>query len=977
MNALIVKILAVGLTLSQIFTRTPEQFKPNFDPVADQAEVTAILHDGCGYVSTQFGLGADMEGLLFVLAANAKKLKEKAAAEATNTSGTDTNAKDGKPPGPQTLTQKLIAQLDMDALLAAYKQFCKGETLENSPLKMDEVVAFYNSAMKDLPDAAKLKGLHLPESTTLLDRSGQRFSEIYSDNARRHFVSIKELPDYIKQAFVSAEDKRFFQHPGVDIPGVVRAFSSGFTSSGRQQGGSTITQQVVKNLLVGDDLTFERKMREMIMASRVEKILSKDEILELYINYIFLGRASWGIEMASQSYFKKHAKQLTLGEAAMIAGLTKGPNYYNPDRYPDRVMERRQYVLGRMKEDGYITDEQLKTASAEKIAPIPFESPRARAAFYYIDQIQREAKQRAKIPSLTSGSYVIKSTIHPALQKVAEEALEDGLAAYETAAGRAEWTGPVGNINDSLNKYHSTWKEILPRVHSKYYDIHWPLAVVTSLGVRKSLKNKKGKTYYVMSGFNVGLVDGREIPLGGSANVLATLKVNDLVHVKIDEDKGTAMLQIPPHVQGAVVVLEAKTGRVLSMVGGFSYADSQLNRVTQSAFQPGSALKPFIHLSALNLGYQPDTLIPNTAFTLPPIARGGHSWSPGNYDGRGHGLVSIRQTIEQSLNIPTGRIMASMANTPTEGLDYIEGIAQELGIYKHPIRVYPFVLGAQPARLIDMATAYATIVNIAATPNSVCPMCMKPVPYFIDSIDQDGKRIYSPPRFDLQPVNSLDRVAIYQIRRIMEGTVARGTAVKMKDLTGYVGGKTGTSNNWKDAWFVCFTNDLVIATWVGYDNTHIKPNLGRGFTGGKVALPIGEAILRKSFDIYAPKQLLSGPPADIRNLVVDYPIAGSHNLSFEALRVGPNGPMNTRNAILRGNEVGMSMEYPPSEEDNSADLEPQSENDSDYSYGPEQDYGNDPGYVPVQPGAEDDFDLWQSRGRQVDPMYLQPSFFNQ
>ncbi len=946
MNALLIKIMAVGLTVSQLFTKPPEQVKLNFNPQTEQALVTQNLKDGCAFMTKHFQAeNISIEAMLATIVSNIQAAKERdTAPPATPGAPAPT-----EPPKEENFSDKMIKQIDFEAMLTAYKLFCKGENVEAKGIKLEEVINFYNEAMKNLPDANTLKTLKLPESAVVLDRSGQRFSEIYSENNRRLFVPMSQIPDHVKKAFVAAEDQNFYKHIGLDVVGIIRAFASNMMGQGRPQGGSTITQQVIKNLLLNDDITVERKMREMVLATRVEKIMTKDQILELYLNFVFLGRASWGVEMASKSYFGKSVKDINHAEAALLAALTKGPNYYNPSTHLERATDRRKYVIQRMKADGYINDQVFAAANADPIKLIAFESPHTRGAFYFLDAIQKEAKEKG----LLGRPYVVRSTIHTELQKVAERSLQDGLAEYEALAGRTKWTGTQGSINDEIYKYGSSWKDVLPKVKAKLYDVQWPLAVV--------LDTRQPK---------VGLVDGRVVPLKANPSILRTLKNYDLIFVNINEaqQNTTASLRIPPLVQGAVIVLENKTGRVLSMAGGFSYAGSQLNRV-YSPRQPGSTLKPFIYLSALNLGFQPNTLIPDTPANLPPIERGGRYWTPKNYDGGSRGLVTMRRAVEQSLNLPTVRMMSELGRTPTEGLDYVRAVTQELGIYSAPDRHYPFVLGAQPARLIDMALAYATIANDG----------LKPSVHFIESIEDAGKMLYQRPRFNLQQVPSVDRVAFYQMRRILSGTVVRGTAAKLKDLQGILAGKTGTSNDENDAWFIGFTNDIVVAVWVGYDSRHVRANLGDRFTGGRIALPIAEKIIRGSFTVYKEKEAISGPPAEIQAKLAEYVInltTGEFNQQGdfrEIFRRDESGQrvVDSTRRILRGNELAMGFGAPAGEEENRFNAPQFSENYPWQQPYPQQPYP--PGYY--RPGVDDNYQIWRERQRQVDPYLVNPPFY--
>src|SRR5215211_5088350 len=409
MNAILVKLFATALTLSQVTTQ-PEAVKTAFDPVQDRAQVTQILKDGCAHMRKAF----DIEDInLDDLIATAMQDPQAVAGDA-----------------------KVLQGLNFSDLHASYRQFCKGETVEASPVDLGEVIAYYNKAVSDLPDHAKLKSAKLPGMSVVLGWKGERFAEIYEPDHRRVWVPLSSIPERVQKAFVAAEDKRFYQHKGVDERGVIRAFVGNLASPGRPQGGSTITQQVAKNLLVGDDVTYDRKMREMIIAARLERTLSKARILEIYLNSIYLGRASWGIEMAAQSYFGKPAKALTLEEGALLATLPKGPNYYNPDRYPERAQERFAYVLSRLKEEGVIPEERMKQAFAARPQLASFDRTRRNGAFHFVDYLDREAKTLAGIESLTAASYNVRSTIIPALQRATEAALQEGLARYELNTGR-------------------------------------------------------------------------------------------------------------------------------------------------------------------------------------------------------------------------------------------------------------------------------------------------------------------------------------------------------------------------------------------------------------------------------------------------------------------------------------------------------------------------------------------------------------
>ncbi|MFL4998929.1 MAG: penicillin-binding protein 1A [Xanthobacteraceae bacterium] len=867
MSTILVKIFATALVLSQVTTR-PDAVKPQFDPVRDQAEVVQILRDGCAQMRKAF----DIEDI--------------------NLDDLIATAMDD----PQALNAdiKALRGLSFNDLLTAYRQFCKNEKVDKSPVELGEVIAFYNSAVADLPDHARLKDKKLPGTTTVLDGNGQRFAELYEPDHRRIWVPLSEIPEHVQKAFVAAEDKRFFQHKGVDERGLIRAFVGNLTQPGRPQGGSTITQQVAKNLLVGADVTYERKMREIILASRIERTLSKAEILELYLNSIYLGRASWGIEMAARSYFGKPAKALDLIEGALLAGLTKGPNYFSPERQPERARERLAYVLSRMKEDGAIGAADQAVKALPTLAA--YERPRRDTGFYVLDQFAREAKASAGIDALTASSYLVHSTVNPDLQRATEAALQEGLARYELNTGRLRFTGAEANLGEAVQRAAASdktgeppWRVALKSARLPLYDVHWTPAIV----MEKTRGKNTGET------IRVGLGDGRILALTAwNAAIRRSLNLHDVVYVRVAQGKGKAParadLRVRPTVQGAALVLENRTGRVLAMTGGFSYPLSQLNRTTQAQRQPGSAIKPLVYLAALRKGLQPNTLVLDAPLTLPPIAGGGYAreryyWSPKNYDNGTSGIVTLRRALENSKNLVTVRLLdGAIEPEPEQSLDRICELAQEAQIYKECVRYYPFVLGAQPVRLIDLAAFYAAIANEG----------VRPSPHAIESLERNGQTIYRHAPTASVGVGSADRVAFYQLKTMLQGVLQRGTAHAIRNLAPFVAGKTGTTDNENDAWFVGFTNDVTVAVWVGYDNADGKRRtLGNGQTGAKVAVPIFEPIIQAAWTYHAPKTALAPPSPEARRQLAALPI---DLVSGERLPPGTRGAFVEQFRLDRG-----------------------------------------------------------------------------
>jgi membrane carboxypeptidase/penicillin-binding protein len=819
METLLVKIFATALALSQV-TTAPEALVTQFDRVADQAHVAALLRAGCTHMRKAF----DIEDI---------NLDELIATAMDD---------------PQAIGEsKAFRGIDFADLLTAYRQFCKNEPVPRPAVDLGEVIDFYNKALTDLPDHSKLKGLKLPGASVVLDHKGERFTEVFEENQRRVWVVLADIPEPVQKAFVAAEDKRFYEHKGIDERGLIRAFIANLAHSSRPQGGSTITQQVVKNLLVGDDLTYDRKIREMVVASRVEQTLSKSEILELYLNSVFLGRGSWGIELAARSYFGKSAKDLTLEEGALLAGLVKGPNYLSPDRHPGRAQERLAYVLSRLREDGVIPAGE---GASRRLPALPtmvaYERPRRDIGFHFVDQVAREAKAVAGIEAITANSYTVRSTINLPLQRAVEENLQEGLWRYERDGGRLQFRGPEASLANAVKRIEAekkpgdsnpAWQQALANARLPLYDVHWPAAVVV-----EKPSGKKGESW------RVGLADGRIMPLAlDNAAAQRKLALYDVIFVRVAEGKGKkdsksgarAELRMRPTVQGTVVVLENKTGRVLAMAGGFSYPLSQLNRATQSVRQPGSTIKPLSYLAALGKGLQPNTLVEDDEITLPPLGGAKEYWTPKNYDGSSGNTLTLRSALENSRNLATVHLLdGGIEKKPEASLNRLCDLALEAQIYRECVHHYPFVLGAQPVRPIDLAAFYAAIANEG----------MRPDPYVIDSIERNGLIVYRHDPKSSTMIGSVDRAAFYQLKSMMQGVLARGTARSIANLAPYVAGKTGTSDNENDAWFVGFSNEVTVAVWLGYDNADGKRRtLGGGATGGGVAVPIFEPVIEAAW----------------------------------------------------------------------------------------------------------------------------------
>ncbi len=948
MESVLVKVLAVVLALSQVSTR-PDDVKTHFDSAADRAQVLDLLRAGCDHMRKVF----KVENLPL------DDLVETALAD------------------PQIATSKVkeFHGLNFADLDPTYRELCKNETPDPSPVDLAAIIDFYDKAAANLPDAARLKGLRLASPSEVLDARKAHFAEIYEAGNRRIAVPLAQIPQFVQRAFVSAEDQRFFEHKGIDERGLVRAFVTNMMQPGRPQGGSTITQQMVKNVLVGDNVTYERKIREILVTAKVEKILSKQEILELYLNSIYFGRNSWGVEMAARSYFGKSIKDVTLVEGALLAGLVKGPNYFSPDRAPDRARERLDYVLGRMQEDGVITADQLKQSQGKLPRVIPIPRRRKEASRYFFDYLTREMKTLPGIAPLTDTTYTIRSTIYPALQSATEAALQEGLAQYEIDNGRVDFKGPEANLADAVKQIDAAraaaltpanaaapaapaaapgddpapgdtgaaaapattaatppgpdWQEALQNAYLPLLDVHWTPAIVIPV----TGPTKRGE------GMRVGFADGRILPLHtGSAAIERRLAPYDVIFVRVAEGKGRvaarADLRVRPTVEGAAIVLENKTGRILAMTGGFSYGASPLNRTSQTRRQPGSTVKPLTYLAALQAGLQPNTLIRDEPITLPPINgsdRERDYWSPRSYGGGSWGPVTMRRALENSRNLATAGLLESGIDaTPELSLDRICKLGEEAQLYAPCQHYYPIVLGAQPVRMIDLAAFYAAIANEGA----------RPAPHAIASVEEDGRTVW---RDDTKPpvwIGSDDRASFYQLKSMLQGVVARGTANSMRDLAPYIAGKTGTSEDENDAWFAGFSNDVTVVVWVGYDNgSGERRTLGGGETGGHVAVPIFRQIMEASWADYAPRTALAPPSAEARRNLLMIPVdlaSGS--------RVTQRGPGTITEAFRRSADGQVDdTQYRIVSELDASTMYPRDDQPVDqqgYPYGQQPYYGN-------------------------------------
>ncbi|QQR40540.1 penicillin-binding protein 1A [Devosia rhizoryzae] len=691
------------------------------------------------------------------------------------------------------------------------------------------------TVMSQLPDYTVLKDYQPPVTTRVHAADGTLLAEYARE--RRLFQPVETVPPLLVQAFLSAEDKDFYKHSGIAIDGIVRALRDNLMArmdgdSSIQGGGSSITQQVAKNFLLTSEQTWDRKIQEAILALRIESTFSKDKILELYLNEIFLGLNSYGVAAAALNYFDKALYQLTLPEAAYIAALPKGPNNYHPFRRTEQAIERRNWVIDRMVENGYVSYEEASLAKQEPLNVIPRAAgSQLYSAEYFTEEVRRELAKLYGEDQLYGGGLSVRTTLEPRLQEYARRALMDGLISYDHGRG---FRGPVASV-----ELGEDWGAAVSTVQPLSDVPEWQLAVVLELGnnsARIGLRPESGADGGSSSARVEGTLSGPEIKWV-SQPVQSLLKVGDVIYVSpVAGQDGTFTLEQVPEVEGALVAMDPRTGRVLAMVGGFSFAESEFNRATQALRQPGSSFKPFVYAAALDNGYTPASVV----LDAPVEVRMGDGsvWRPENYAQEFYGPQTLRRGIERSRNVMTVRLAREI------GMPLIADYARLFGIYDDMQPVLAMSLGAGETTAMRMTSAYATIANGGR----------KIQPTLIDRIqDRYGKTVYrhdervcdgcvaedwhgqGEPRIIDNRQQVLDPMTAYQITSMMEGVVQRGTGTAAKSLNRPVAGKTGTTNDYKDAWFVGFTPELAVGVYVGYDQPR---SMGSASTGGGMAVPI-------------------------------------------------------------------------------------------------------------------------------------------
>ena len=691
------------------------------------------------------------------------------------------------------------------------------------------IIAVLWAFSNNLPDYKFLKNYKPAVSSKVYSGDGELVNDFSSE--KRIFVPYKAISEKVINSFLSAEDKNFFYHPGVDAKGVLRAVVnniSNIIASRRLEGASTITQQVAKNFLLTNEVSLNRKIKEAILAFRIERALSKERILELYLNQIYLGEGTYGVASASLEYFDKPISELSYEEAAMLAALPKAPSRYNPYKNIKLAKFRRDLVLKNLLENGYINESDYKEFTNNKISLKKRKKTFTEDTSYYVEDIRKDVVEKLGFDKVYKQGLNISTPINLDLQKIAIKSLREGLISYDKRRG---WRGPIINSKrlDNWNNNINLDKFRLEK------SINWEIAIVIKIDKFFVDVETENKENGIIKYENISWVKKEFDQI---------LKVGDIIYVEKLKGNTFALRQLP-EVNGGIVVMDPFTGRVLALSGGFSFKKSEFNRATQALRQPGSAFKPFIYALALENGYTPSTLILDAPFVL---EQGSDlkMWKPENYGKKFYGPSTLRMGLEKSRNLMTVRIAQDL------GLKKIVNFSKQLRIYEDPSELLSISLGSAETTLLKLTSAYSSFVNGGKLI----------MPIMIDRIqDSEGNTIFNNekrkcincdqisylsenyPNIRDEFLQIFSSETAYQMTSILEGTVQNGTGKNLKDLNLDIGGKTGTTNSNTDTWFIGFTSKLVIGAYVGFDN---PKSLGKYETGAKTALPIFKSFVKNA-----------------------------------------------------------------------------------------------------------------------------------
>jgi penicillin-binding protein 1A len=689
------------------------------------------------------------------------------------------------------------------------------------------IASIYFFLSRNLPKISTLKDYRPPIITTVYSDDNRKIGEFFKE--RRIVIPLSQMPDMLKKAFVAAEDSRFYKHQGIDILSIIRAFYKNIEAGTIVQGGSTITQQVTKSFFLTPERSYIRKIKEAILAYRLDKKFSKDEILFLYLNQIYLGHGAYGVEAASENYFGKSAKDLNLAECAILAGLPQAPSRYSPFKYPERAKQRQIYVLNRMVEDGFITNIQATEAINKALDIKPRKNLYIEEVPVYTEYIRRYVSTKYGDDMLYQEGLSVYTSVNIEMQKIAREEINKGLYALDKREG---YRGPLKHLQPE--DIESFSKEIQSELEESHLEED---KVVKGVVIEVDNKNN---TVTVRMGNMLGVIGIEDMRWARKPNpeiayyqarannVGDVLKVGDVILVRakeksLDNDRWKLSLEQTPKAQAALLCLEAETGNVKVMVGGRDFRESQFNRATQSRRQPGSAFKPIIYAAALDKGYTPATMIIDSPIVYEDTEHD-FTWKPKNYKERFYGPTLFRDALAESRNVVTIKILQDI------GIDYAIDYARKLGITSNLNKNLSLALGSSGVSLLELVKAYSVFDNLG--------YLVQPV-FVTKILDRDGNVLE-----EANPARKkvIEQNTAYVMTSLLEGVVKRGTGRRVTAMKRPVAGKTGTTNNLHDAWFMGYTPRYVTGVWVGCDD---ESSLGKGETGSRAASPIWLGFMQR------------------------------------------------------------------------------------------------------------------------------------
>ncbi len=671
------------------------------------------------------------------------------------------------------------------------------------------VFALYLQIDHSLPSVEALRNYHPPLVTSVYSADGELIGEFFVE--RRYLVPLSELPPHLVKAFIAAEDTRFYEHGGVDPIGILRAMMKNIQAGEIVQGGSTITQQVVKSLLLTPERSFMRKIKEAVLANRIDNSLSKNEILYLYLNQIYFGAGAYGVEAAARTYFDKHASELDLSEAALLAGLPKAPSRFSPIHHFAVARERQRYVLQRMADADFITIDEARKALAQPLQTVKPKRWSVSEMDYFTEEVRKQAEARFGHDMLYKEGLTIQTTLDLKAQRIAEKALDQGLRELDKRhkqyrglhvnVPKDEWPSALRVLSQS-NGDLENGKVVAGLVQN--FDSR-SRTISLDLGTEKALIPQSGWQWVQVSGKRAEKI----------------FRTGDVLRVKLDRQEGKSTwigtVEQDPGMEGALMTISPITGRVICMVGGRNFEKSQFNRCTQALRQPGSSFKPIIYASALDKGYTEASILIDS-----PISYNDHSgrgaWSPSNYDRQFWGPIPLRKALIHSRNVVTVKLLESI------GVNYAINYARQLGIVSQLTPTLALALGASDVTLQELLTAYSAFPGLGE----------RVEPYLVERVlDRYGNLIEA---HQVKKEQVISAKTAYLMTDLLQGVVREGTGTKAKEINRPAAGKTGTTNELKDAWFIGYTPSVLTGVWVGYDDHTVS--LGKGETGGHAACPI-------------------------------------------------------------------------------------------------------------------------------------------